>query len=89
MIIEAVLNLIFGVVKFAFSWISLPQVQEGVKTAIYSYFDMIFNNLSFLGFFVRINTLKSIALIAITLITFKRLYQITMWIIRKLPIGIN
>ena len=89
MIIEAIINIFTVFIKIAFAFINLPQTPQGARTAVASYFDMIFNNLGFLGFFVRIDTIKTIAFVAISVITFKKLYQVTMWIIRKLPLSIN
>lgn len=89
MIVELLINLITGLVKIVFGWINLPQAPDGAKTAISSYFDMVFNNLGFVNFFVNISTLKAIAISAITIITFVKLYKVTMWIYHKLPISSN
>lgn len=89
MIIELLINLITVLIKVIFGFINLPQAPEGAQAAISTYFDMIFENLGFLGFFVNVGTLKTVALIAIALITFQKLYKVTMWIYHKLPISSN
>ena len=87
MIVEILVNLITVLIKFIFGFINLPQAPESAKIAISGYFDMIFNNLGFLNFFVNVNTLKTIAILAIAIISFEKLYKLTMWIYHKLPIS--
>lgn len=89
MIIEAIINLISGVLKVLFAWINLPQAPQEIQNAITTYLDLIFNNLQFVGFFIRPITLKIVATTAISLYVFSRLYKITMWIYHKLPISSN
>lgn len=89
MIMEAIMNLCTGIVQLCFSWVSLPQFPEGAKTAIDTYLALIFDNLDFLNFFVNVNTLKTVALVAVALYGFEHIYKIMMWIIRKLPLSID
>ena len=67
----------------------MPGAPEGAVTAIATYFNLIFDNLSFLGFFVNVSTLKNVAGIAILVFTFSKLYKLTLWIYHKLPISSN
>lgn len=87
MIVEILINAITLLIKFVFGWINLPGAPEAASTAIDTYFDLIFNNLSFLGFFVHVSTLKNVALISIAIITFSRLYKVCLWIYHKLPVS--
>lgn len=89
MIVELLINLITFLIKAIFNFINLPQAPEGAKVAIDSYFDMIFNNLGFLNFFVNVDSLKTVAIVAIAIIVFEDLYKVTMWIYHKLPISSN
>lgn len=89
MIIEMLLNLISGVIKPVFSFINLPAFPENLSTSINTELDLIFNNCQWIGFFVRPTTLSIVAGIAITLITFSRLYKVVLWIWNKLPISSN
>lgn len=89
MIIELLINLITGLIKIIFGFINLPQAPEGAHVAISGYFDMIFNNLGFLNFFVNVDTLKIVAIVAIAIIAFEKMYKVTMWIYHKLPISSN
>jgi len=61
----------------------------GAKTAIDTYLSLIFDNLDFLSFFVNVNTLKTVALVAVSLYAFEHIYKIMMWIIRKIPLSID
>ncbi len=89
MIVEALISLISAVFKVLFAWINLPQVPEQIITSIDSYLDLVFNNLGFLGFFVRPITMKIVATSAIAIYVFSKLYKVTMWIYHKLPISSN
>ncbi len=90
MIIEAIINLITGVIKLlAVPFNILPDTPEPVVTAVDYYLDLIFNNLDFLSFFVNVDTLKNVALISIGIWTFEHAYSFLIWIIHKLPLSIN
>ena len=89
MIIEAIITLISAVFKVLFAWINLPQAPEEIQNAISTYINLIFDNLQFVGFFIRPATLKVVAVTTISLYVFNRLYKVTMWIYHKLPISSN
>ena len=89
MIIESVVNLLVGLVKTLFGWISLPAFPSQLAAAITAVEDLVFQNLSMLGLFVRVSTLKVAIPIFVVIINFDRLYRLTMWVLRKLPIGID
>lgn len=85
MIIEGLLNLIKTLLFAAFSWINLPAFPEGLTTSINSFIDLIFDNLTLLGFFIRPATIKLIIPALIILLNFDNIYKLTMWILRKIP----
>lgn len=89
MIVEALMLLCSGIVQLCFGWITLPNFPNEAQTAIDTYMSLIFDNLDFLNFFVNVNTLKTIALVAVVLYGFKQIYKIMMWVIRKIPISID
>jgi len=89
MIIEALLDIIGFLVKTIFAFINIPDMPAEVSEPISQYLNLVFDNLGFLGFFVHINVLKIVAITAIALVTFERLYKITLWIYHKLPISSN
>lgn len=90
MIVEAIVNLITGIVKLlVLPFNILPDTPEGVVNAVDYYFDLVFNNLDFLNFFVNVQTLKTVALIAISIYTVDKTYSLLIWIIHKLPFSID
>lgn len=90
MIIEALVNLITGIIKLlVIPFNILPDTPQAVVNAVDYYFDLVFNNLDFLNFFINVNTLKSVALIAIAIYTVNKTYSLLIWIIHKLPFSIN
>ena len=89
MIIELLLTLISAVIKIVFAIINLPPFPQDLQNSISTYMDSIFDNIGFLGFFVRPTTLSIVATTAIVVISFHRLYKVTVWIWNKLPISSN
>lgn len=90
MIIEALINLITVIIKFlALPFSMLPDTPEALRTAMDYYMSLVFDNINFLGFFVNVDTLKAVALIAIAIYTLDKIYNLLIWIIHKLPLSIN
>lgn len=85
MIIEAILNLLKNLLFIVFGWISLPAMPEGITSSINSFFDLIFNNLTLLGFFIRPITLQIAVPVLIIILNFDKVYKLTMWILKKIP----
>lgn len=85
MILEALLNLVFGLLKIVFGWISLPAFPEALTSGVDTFLGLIFDNLTLLGFFIRPLTLQICIPILIILLNFEDVYKITMWILRKIP----
>lgn len=85
MIIEAILNLLKVLIFTVFGWINIPQFPESITTSLNSFLDLIFNNISLLGFFIRGSTIKIVIPILIILINFDKVYKFTMWILKKIP----
>ena len=77
-LLEMLIHLLFG-------WINIPAFPEDLKNNINSFLDLIFGNLSMLGFFVRPTTLKIVVPLLIIVINFKYIYRISMWLIKKIP----
>jgi len=90
MIVEALITAITAVIKLiVIPFNVLPDTPVELKSAVDTYFGLIFNNLDFLNFFVHTSTLKTVALIAIAIWTLDKLYNLLIWIIHKLPVSIN
>lgn len=85
MILEAILNLFKTLLYTCFSWINIPAFSSELAANINTFLDLIFNNLTLLGFFIRPVTLQISIPILIILLNFDNLYKLTMWILRKIP----
>lgn len=85
MIISAILNLLKGLLFICFSWINLPQMPEGITSSIDNFFDLIFNNITLLGFFVRPITFQIAIPVLIIILNFDKVYKLTIWILKKIP----
>lgn len=77
-LLEIVIHLLFG-------WINIPAFPIGLKSNINSFLDLVFGNLSMLGFFIRPSTLRIVIPLLIIVINFKYIYIISMWLIKKIP----
>lgn len=85
MIITTILNLLKMLLFTCFSWINLPDLPAEIMENINTFLDLIFNNLTLLGFFIRPTTLKLVIPILIIVLNFDNIYKFTMWILRKIP----
>ena len=85
MILETLLNLVFGLLKIVFGFISLPAFPVRLSSSIDTFLNLIFDNVTLLGFFIRPLTLTSVVPILIILLNFDYVYKIIMWILRKIP----
>lgn len=82
---NATLSFLYWLCDFLFGWINLPDFPETLKNSITVFFDLIFDNLTFLGFFIRPATLKIVIPLLIILLNFEYIYRFLMWIVHKLP----
>ena len=85
MIIQLILNLLKTLLFSVFSWINLPQFPEGLTNSLNSFIELIFDNLNLLGFFIRPATITIVIPVLIILINFDKVYKLTMWILKKIP----
>lgn len=85
MIIQLILNLLKTLLFSVFSWINLPQFPEGLTNSLNSFIDLIFDNLNLLGFFIRPATITIVIPVLIIFINFDKVYKLTMWILKKIP----
>lgn len=84
-ILNTLLNGLYFIIDFLFGWINIPQVPDTLIDSINSFLNLIFDNLSLLGFFVRPTTLKILVPLIIIVINFKYIYKFIMWFLKKLP----
>lgn len=74
-LIDAILNLLDV----------LPDFPEELVTSVDEFFALIFDNLSILGFFVPLSTIKILIPLVILVINFEDVYAFIMWLLRKIP----
>lgn len=85
MIIELLLNVFLTVIQAVFSWINLPDFPPEILNGINTFFNFIFDNVKFLGFFIRPATIQVVVPIVIIALNFEHIYHFTLWILRKIP----
>lgn len=85
MIVEAVLNLLIGMIKTVFGWINLPQLPDEVISIIDQLFDILSGAMGLLSIFMDIDMLKILLPILLIVINFDKAYKLTMFILRKIP----
>ena len=76
------LNLFFKV----FDFIKIPDFPESLQESLDKYLDLIFNGINLFGFFVRPQTIQIVIPLIIIIINFDKIYKLTMWILKKIPI---
>lgn len=84
-IFESIGEFLLNILQFAFGWINLPDMPVEITSSINSFLDLIFNNLSLLGIFIRPITLMIVVPLILILINFEMVYKIIIWIVRKIP----
>ena len=84
-ILNTLLNALFYIIDFLFGWLHLPTVPDSVWNIIDSFFDLIFDNLSLLGFFIRPTTLNLLIDLTLYVLSFYYIYKVVMWFLHKLP----
>lgn len=85
MIIEKILLFFQSAFFTIFGFVDLPDLPETLETSLNGFLDIIFSNISALGFFVRPATLSIMVPLAIIIINFDKIYDLTMFILKKIP----
>lgn len=91
MLVEALFNGAISLIDGILDLLDvLPDLPEELISGMDSFFSLIFDNLSLLGFFVRLDTVKVLIPLVIVVINFEHLYSFVMWLLRKIPfIGVE
>jgi len=84
-IINNLLDFLYFLLDFLFGWIHIPSMPNELITSINNFLDLVFENLSLLGFFIRPLTFKILIPLIIFVLSFKYIYKVLMWFIRKIP----
>lgn len=91
MIISTILNLLKFLITTIFGVLpNIPNVPNVISSSITSFLNLIFENVQLLGIFLPIPTVKIAVPIAIVIINFDHIYNLTMFILKKIPmLGIS
>ncbi len=84
-VFDTLMDWLYHIVQLAFSWINIPAFPAGLAGSIDSFLELVFDNLSLLGFFIRPSTIKLVVPVLLIVVNFELIYKLVMWIIRKLP----
>lgn len=82
---DTIMEFLYNIVQIVFGWINLPDFPADLTNSINGFLDLVFDNLSLLGFFIRPTTLKLVVPLLLIVINFELIYKLVMWIVRKLP----
>ena len=63
----------------------LPDFPAELVTSVEEFFSLIFDNLSILGFFIPLPTIKILIPLVLLVINFEDVYAFIMWLLRKIP----
>lgn len=85
MIVKGILNLIKTLLFTCFSWINLPDFPAELQASLDEYLEIIFQGINLFGFFIRPLTIQIALPLILIIINFDKVYKITMWILRKIP----
>lgn len=89
MIIESIIKALFGLVKLVFGWIDLPDMPSAITSVVDELFNLFSGAVGLLGMFVDLQFVAVLVPVLILVINFDKVYRLTMFILHKLPIGIN
>ena len=89
MILLALLEVLFAVLKVLFSWLSLPDLPPEITSVIEEVMGYITDALPLLWVFFDKNVVTACLVIALACANFEKVYDLLMWILAKLPIGIK
>lgn len=89
MILYGILSVILELLKFLFGWIALPDFPPELDTLVYQMLDIIKDALPLIWCFFDKSVVYVCLVIALACVNFDKLYDFTMWIVSKLPLGIH
>lgn len=82
-----ILNKIFEVFGDAFLLLinvfNIPGIPDDVLEGAREFLHTLFSNASLLGLFIKINTIKSTAVLLIIILNFRHIYNLGIWLMDK------
>ena len=86
MIFTGLMQMVLGAIKGILSILpAFPATPAFIVTGVMTLFTWLSCGLEFLSFFVRLNTIVTLAPIVILIAEGEDIYNMVMWVLRKLP----
>lgn len=85
MIIKGLFELIFVLLNVVFAPINLPQLPTAMQDIVNSLIDIMLGSFGMLLWFVDIEVLRFLIPVAIVIANFERVWNLIMFILRKIP----
>lgn len=89
MIVEVIIDALVGLVKILFDWIDFPDIPGEVFEILNSFFEVLKIGFQIISVFLDMEYVTIMIPMVIAIINFDHLYHFAMWLLRKLPIGIE
>mgnify|MGYP001128038829 CR=1 FL=1 len=86
MLLEVFFSLCLGVLHWLFVLIpDIPNFNVTILEDLTGFINLIFDNLSLLGFFFDIEMMKLMIPLIIIVINFEHVYHLAIWVLKKVP----
>ena len=89
MILMAFFNLVFSVLKVLFSWLNLPDMPEKITGIADQIIQYMVDALPLLWVFFDKSVVTICLVVALACTNFDKVYDLLMWVLAKIPIGIR
>ena len=65
----------------------IPDLPKSLHDSLFTYLDLIFDSgANLISLFIRVDTIKIVIPILIIIINADKIYQVIMWVVRKIPL---
>jgi hypothetical protein len=86
MLIELLLDLLKVIFDIIMGLLGvLPDLPESIITALDEFFNLIFQGMNLVSFFLPMDTVKVLIPLVIAIINFDKIWKLVMFIIKKIP----
>lgn len=89
MILLGLFKVLFSVLQALFGWLNLPDMPSEITGIVDTIMGYIVDALPLLWMFFDKSVVTVCLVIALACTNFDKIYDLLMWILAKLPIGIN
>lgn len=89
MILLALFRLVFTVLKVLFAWLNLPDMPVEITSVVDGVVGYIIDALPLIWLFFDKSVVAVCLVIAVACMEFEKIYDLLMWVLAKIPIGIR